>query len=312
MAADPFLDGAHAPKASRRLMRALALLLLPAALSAQALPLADRSPLRPGVPAAGRVTPAPGGRQATYSQFDTLGVAPLGGEGDSVTIYLFTDGQHLDRVVPARIISRHRLVQPAAWVDRCDAVAHPGWSYRLDPAPSAPYGVILPGVLPLPRVAAAQPQAGEGARLGFERFAERVWQAYRASMAPTSERAEATLWWNFHGDAGDAGWDRIRPVAVRLPGNRVGAAFSFWMRDDRLDPADNTTGTWIVDGWGFPIAVARGNLDLYGTVDVTHDGVDAIATAAGLIQFRNGAWQFPPTYSEEPCLARRMGFGGRG
>jgi hypothetical protein len=283
---------------------------LPTGLVAQGLPPAARSPLRPAVPAAGRITPAPGGGAARYSQFDTLGVAPLGAPGDSVTLYLFTDGQHLDRVVPARITARQRMMPPRSWRDQCDAVAHPGWNYRLDPAPSAPYGVIVPGVLPPPATEPAPPLARSGARQLFTAFANRVWQMYRAIMAPPSDRAEAGLWWDFFGDAGDAGWGGLRLFGVRLPGRRSGAAFSFWMHDDRSDPADNTTGTWIVDGWGLPVAEAVGNLDIYGTVDRNRDGVDEIVTAAGLIEFRDGAWQFPPSYSEEPCLARRMGLGG--
>jgi hypothetical protein len=306
------VDGADDGIAEGELMRALVLLCaIPATLAAQRLPpLSPRQVDGPGPVAAGRLTPAtalhPG---VTYSQFDSLGTKPLGAPGDSVTLYLFSDGQHLDRVVHARITGRRRLVPPRAWRDACDALAHPGWYYSLSPSPTAPYGIILPGVLPMPESRPPTALARGGARLAFESFAQRVWQRYLAAMQPATDRHTATLWYDYFGDDGDAGWSEVPMVGLREPGGHLGGVLTFWLHDDRDDPSQNTTGTWIVDAWGIPLARAAGNLDLHGTVDTDADGVEEIVTAGGLIEYRDGIWHFPPAYSEEPCLARRMGLG---
>jgi hypothetical protein len=65
---------------------------------------------------------------------------------------------------------------------------------------------------------------------------------------------------------------------VRGPDGHNLAVFSFWLRDDYQDGTPNTTGTWLVNGWGFPVVTMRGNVDLYGTVDSNGDGIDEVVT----------------------------------
>ena len=50
----------------------------------------------------------------------------------------------------------------------------------------------------------------------------------------------------------------------------------------------------------------NGNVDIYGTVDANHDGIDEIVTSSGLIRWDGTQWRFPRVYSEEPCLAHKI------
>ena len=72
-------------------------------------------------------------RSGVASQFDSLGRAPLGHVGDSVTSYLFGFNDVLNRVVHAKITSRQRFLPPVSWRAACDEIAHPGWFFQLSP-----------------------------------------------------------------------------------------------------------------------------------------------------------------------------------
>jgi len=58
--------------------------------------------------------------------------------------------------------------------------------------------------------------------------------------------------------------------------------------------------------WGYRWRDGRRNVDIYGTVDANHDGIDEIVTSSGLIRWDGAQWRFPKVYSEEPCLAHKI------
>ncbi len=283
----------------------------PLALSAQARIRPDPQPPRtPSWTVAGaqvKQRPAASPRGPIAAQFDSLGLSPLGERGDTVTLYLFPDGQNLQRLRHARITTRQRFAPPASWRLACDEVAHPGWFFTLDAPATSQFGVVVPGKHPLPNMHAAPPGVASGARVPFLAFADSAWQRYNTRIAPKTEREYAFLWYAFHTEAKDAGWERMQRYGVRGPNGHTYAVFSFWLRDDSRDGTPNTTGTWVVDAWGRPVARAEGNVDVYGTVDGDGDGVEDIVTSSGLIRWDGREWVFPTVYSDEPCLARRMG-----
>ena len=259
--------------------------------------------------AGGRMMPRGGGsalRPGSVSQPDSLGIAPIGGVGDSVTVYLFRDGEHLSGLVHSRITARRRFDPPVAWRAACDEVAHPGWLFDLAPKPFASYAVALPGFLPLPVNTAAPPLARIGARPYFMATADSAFQRYLEVARPTSPRAVEGQREAFFSARGDAGFGKMTLIGVRGPGGYRYAALSYWLHDDYRDRRPNTTGTWIVNSWGYPVAKMDGNVDIYGTVDANHDGIDEIVTSSGLIRWDGAQWRFPKVYNEEPCLAHKI------
>jgi hypothetical protein len=133
-----------------------------------------------------------------------------------------------------------------------------------------------------------------------------VWQRYEGTIKPATERARQSLWFSFYGEEKDAGYTRTRMHGLRGPNGHNYAAFSVWMRDDQRDGSPNSTATWIVDGWGIPVARASGNVDIYGTSDSDGDGIDEVITSNGLIRWDGSKWVIPVVYVEEPCMLRRM------
>ncbi len=259
--------------------------------------------------AGGRMMPRGGGsalRPGSISQADSLGTAPLGKAGDSVTVYLFRDGEHLSGLVHSRITSRRRFDPPASWRYACDEVAHSGWLFELAPKPFASYAVALPGFLPLPTKAAPPPLALTGVRPYFMATADSAFQRYLDVARPGSARAVEGQREAFYSQRGDAGFAKLTMVGVRGPGGYRYAAISYWLHDDYRDRRPNTTGTWIINSWGYPVAKIAGNVDIYGTVDANHDGIDEIVTSSGLIRWDGTQWRFPKVYSEEPCLAHKI------
>lgn len=241
-------------------------------------------------------------RSGVASQFDTLGTAPLGHVGDSVTAYLYTYNDQLSRVVHARIAGRQRFQPPLSWRAACDEVAHPGWFYQLAPSSTALFAVVVPGVFGRPINQLPSKTAHDGAFQFFHAIADSSWQAYLAYRKPETDRAREFMWRDFWGPNDDGRYGQLRMFGLRGPEGRTYTAFSFAMRDDRPD-APNTTRTMVVDAWGFPVATALGNIDLYGTVD--DHGIDAVVTSSGLIRWDGKQWRIPPVYSEEPCLYHR-------
>ena len=241
-------------------------------------------------------------RSGVASQFDSLGLAPLGHVGDSVTAYLFTYNDVLSRVVHARITSRRRFQPPLSWRAACDEIAHPGWFYQLSPSSTALFAVVVPGTFGRPVNQLPSRTARDGAMQFFHEIADSAWLRYVAYRKPDGERAREYMRTDFWGPNGDARYGQLRMFGLRGPEGRTYTAFSFAVRDDRPD-TPNTTRTMVVDAWGFPVATAVGNLDLYGTL---RDGdTDAILTSSGLIRWDGKQWQIPPVYSEEPCLYHR-------
>lgn len=285
-------------------------LLAPSLVAAQARIRPDPAPPRtPAWTIAGaqvKQRPVASPRRPVASQFDSAGLSPLGERGDTVTLYLFPDGQNLGLVRHARIVQRQRFLPPASWRLACDDVAHPGWFFTLDAPATSHFSVVVPGRHPMPERRDPPPSVAAGGRAPFLAFADSAWQRYRARMQPDTEREYAFLWYAFHTEAQDAGWERMTRLGVRGPNGHHYAVFSFWLRDDSRDGTPNTTGTWIVDAWGRPVATAPGNVDIYGTVDADGDGVDDVVTSSGLIRWNGAEWVFPPVYSDEPCLARRV------
>ncbi len=241
-------------------------------------------------------------KSGVASQFDSLGGAPIGHVGDSVTAYLFGYNDVLNRVVHARIAKRQRFQPPISWRAACDEVAHPGWFFQLAPSSTALFAVVVPGTFGRPTSKTVSAASRGGAWQFFHAVADSSWQAYLAYRKPDSDRSRDYMWRDFWGPNNDARYGQTHMFAVRGPQGRTYTAFSFAMRDDRPD-APNTTRTWVVDPWGFPVASAIGNIDLYGTVE---DGsIDAVVTSSGLIRWDGTRWQIPPVYSEEPCLYHR-------
>jgi hypothetical protein len=241
-------------------------------------------------------------RSGVASQFDTLGAAPLGHVGDSVTAYLFTYNDKLSRVVHARIASRQRFQPPVSWRAACDEIAHPGWFFKLAPSSTALFAVVVPGSFGQPMNQLPSKTARDGALQFFHAIADSAWQTYLAYRKPETDRAKEFMWRDFWGPKDDGRYAQLPMYGLRGPEGRTYTAFSFAMRDDRPD-APNTTRILVVDAWGYPVATAVGNIDLYGTVP---DGAtDAVLTSSGLIRWDGKQWQIPPVYSEEPCLYHR-------
>jgi hypothetical protein len=245
-------------------------------------------------------------RRPLASQFDSLGVAPLGAVGDQVTIYYFPDGANLAQRRHARISRRQRLIPPNSWRLACDDLAHPGWLFSLDAPATSAFGIVVPGRRELPLRRDPPPASRAGAAVAFGRWADSTWQDWLGSMPPKTERQTAYLRNLFFGDAEDAGWHRVPLFGVKGPGGRRLAAFSVWLYDDRDDGSHNTTGTWLIDGWGNVVARAPGKVDIYGVSDPDGDGIDDVITSRGVIHWDGSAWQFPVIYSEEPCLMHRV------
>lgn len=238
------------------------------------------------------------------SQFDSLGLVPMGDVGDSVTVYLFPDGDHLERIVHARIAKRARLQPPASWRKACDEIAHPGWLYTLNPLSRAVFAVVVPGVFARPEARPAPAAARAGAWTFFHAVADSSWQRYKAFLNRPTGPATDYMWRDFWREDDSAGYSGRRFFGVRGTEGRTYMAFSFAMRDDYPGYTPNTARTWIVDAWGYPVAGVTGNIDIYGTVD--DGGHDAIVTSSGLIRWDGTRWQFPPVYSEEPCLFHQV------
>lgn len=245
-------------------------------------------------------------RRPVASQFDSLGIMPMAEVGDTVTLLYFDNGATLGRIRTARVTARRRFEPPPSWRAACDELAHPGWLYDLDAPPTASFAVVLPGILGAPVRREPPPLARRGSRTAFLATADSAWLRYLAATKPKTERAYAFLWYNFHTDSLDSGHGTRPFLGVRGPGGHNLAVFSYWLRDDYSDGTPNTTGTWLVDGWGFPVARMSGNVDLYGTVDSDADGIDEILTSAGTIRWDGSRWLMPTVYSDEPCLARQV------
>ena len=238
-------------------------------------------------------------KDGVLSQFDSLGQRPMAEVGDSVTVYLFPDGDHLEHVVHARVLNRKRFLPPVSWREACDEIAHPGWLYALAPLSRALFAVVIPGVYPFPLARPEPPEVRGGAWQFFHAVADSAWVKWRDHISPPTERALEYALTDFWGANGEARWDRTKIYGVHGPGGRTYAAFSFAMHDDYRD-APNTARTWVVDAWGFPVAGVNAQLDIYGVVD--DGGIDAIVTSSGLIRWDGKEWRFPAVYSEEPCL----------
>ena len=136
--------------------------------------------------------------------------------------------------------------------------------------------------------------------------ADSAFQRYLDVARPDSPRAVEGQRRDFYSQHGDAGFNRLALTGVRGPGGYRYAVLSFWLHDDYRDRRPNTTGTWIVNSWGYPIAKIASNVDVYGTVDADGDGIDEVVTSSGLIRWDGTQWQFPTVYTEEPCLAHRI------
>ena len=271
----------------------------PAALAAQVRVLPDPMPskIADANYAAGRLM-----KSGVASQFDSLGVTPMARVGDSVTVYLFPDGNNMGRTVHARITRRQRFLPPPSWRAACDEVAHPGWFYGLKPASRALFGVIVPGVFPHPVIRPLPVAARDGAFQFFHVVGDSSWQRYLGFRKPPTDRASEYMSRDFWGPNNDARWSQLKMFGVRGPGGRNYVAVSFALRDDYPE-TPNTARTWIIDAWGYPVATAIGQIDIYGTVD--QGGIDAVVTSSGLIRWDGTQWLIPPVYSEEPCLYHR-------
>ena len=245
-------------------------------------------------------------RRPIAAQFDSTGSGPMAAVGDTVTIYYFPDGANLGRLRHARITRRQRLTPPSQWRLACDDAAHPGWLFSLEAPATSAFAVVVPGRRDLPVRRDPPPASRAGAAAAYRRWADSTWQAWLAGMPPKTERETAYLHEMFWGRTGDADYARLDLFGVRGPGNRRIAVFSAWLHDDHADGSQNTTGTWLVDGWGTVIARSPGNVDIYGTSDPDGDGVDDIITSRGVIHFDGTTWRFPTIYPEEPCLLHRV------
>jgi hypothetical protein len=241
-------------------------------------------------------------RSGVASQFDSLGMAPLGHVGDTVTSYLFGYDDVLSRVVHSRISTRQRFQPPVSWRAACDEVAHPGWFYKLTPASTALFAVVIPGVFGRPTIRPVSDVARAGVWQFFHATADSAYQAYVAFRKPASVYASDYMHNDFWGSDNDARFGKLRMFGVVGPGGRQYTALTFALRDDYPN-TPNTMRTWIVDSWGYPVASLPSNIDLYGTVD--DGGIDAVLTSSGLIRWDGTQWRMPRVYSEEPCLYHR-------
>lgn len=289
---------------------ALFLLLAPVAAQAQARYMPDPVPgERDGRRVSGaqvKQLPARSPRRPMASQFDAAGTTPMGLPGDTVTIFYFGDGANLSRSRHARITSRQRFMPPNSWTGACDNLAHPGWMFGLDAPATSNFAVVVPGRHNMPQQRPAPPLARITGEHAFRAWADSVWTRYEGIVKPATERARLSLWFSFYGDTRDAGWGKLKLWGVRGPNGHNYAAFSVWMRDDQRDGSPNSTATWIIDGWGNPVARANGNVDIYGTSDSDGDGIDEVITSNGLIRWDGQKWSVPEVYVEEPCMLRRV------
>lgn len=240
------------------------------------------------------------------AQFDTAGVAPLGAVGDTVTLFYLGDGTNRPRVRTGRITRRQRFLPPTTWARACDNIAHAGWLFDIDAPASRAFTVVLPGVHNTPSYRPPPPLAATGAKPFFKAYADSVWTRYDAKYSPMTDRQRATLYYNVYSDSLDAGWHRVKLWGVRGPNGHNYAVFTVWMRDDQTDGTDNTTSTWVVNAWGYPVARRHGNVDIYGVTDSDGDGVDEVATSAGLIRWDGTEWLIPEVYRDEPCMLHRV------
>jgi hypothetical protein len=295
-----------------RSTRTLAVLLamLPATTAAQARFLPDPIPGErdAGLVAGGQVKqlPSTSPRRPVASQFDAQGTAPMGVPGDTVTIFYFGDGANLSRSRHARITSRQRFMPPNSWTRACDELAHPGWTFGLDAPATSNFAVVVPGRHDMPERRIAPPLARITGEPYFRAWADSVWTRYEGIVKPSTERARSSLWYSFYGETRDAGWNKLKMFGLRGPNGHNYAVFSVWMRDDQRNGAPNSTATWIIIGWGIPVAQANGNVDIYGTSDSDGDGIDEVITSNGLIRWDGQKWSVPEVYVEEPCMLRRV------
>ncbi|MEP6589980.1 MAG: hypothetical protein ABJC19_02250 [Gemmatimonadota bacterium] len=288
---------------------ALTLCAAPPAL-AQTRPLPDSGPPRTAewglAGAQVKQLPARGPRAPVAAQFDSLGLMPLGIVGDTVTLFLFDNGATLSRARRAVITSRQRFTPPLSWRAACDEKAHPGWRFGLNAPATSAFAVVVPGAYGMPEHRAAPRLARNGGFSSYKAWADSAFARYKDAIKPKTERAAGFLYFSFYSDSLDAGYRRKQFFGVRGPGGYNLTVYSAWLRDDYADGTPNTTGTWIIDGWGIPIARTSGNVDIYGTVDADHDGIDEIVTSSGLIRWDGQQWRFPPVYADEPCLFHKV------
>ncbi len=288
----------------------LATLLLPGVLAAQARVITDPMSGQVGTELIGGAQvmqrPSASPARPVASQFDSVGIMPMGMVGDSVTLYYFPDGANMSRMRHGRITARQRFLPPASWRSACDALAHPGWLFTIDAPATSSFVLVVPGVHAMPVRRDPPPLAIPGAAGAYKAWADSTWTTYVARMKPATDRQFASLWYDFYTDKKDALYSRLKPVGLRGPDGHNYAVFSVWLRDDYKDGTPNTTATWIVDGWGIPVARAPGNVDIYGTTDADGDGIDEVVTSSGLIHWHDGAWHFPKVYADEPCLLHRV------
>jgi hypothetical protein len=288
----------------------LALLLLvaltPAVGSAQRI-IADPQPVVTG-PAVGgaQIMQSRAAREPRAAQFDTAGVAPLGVAGDTVSLFYFPDGANLSRVRQATISRRQRFLPPTSWRSACDNLAHAGWLYDIKAPASSAFTVVVPGAFEMPIRRPPPPLAAVGAAPFYKAYADSVWARYNAKYSPMTDRERTTMYYNVYTDSLDAGWHRVRLWGVRGPNHINYAVFSVWMRDDQTDGTANSTSTWMVNAWGYPVGRAPGNVDIYGVFDANGDGIDEVVTSAGLIRWNGSRWQFPEVYRDEPCMLHRV------
>jgi hypothetical protein len=250
--------------------------------------------------------PAASPRRPMASQFDAEGKVPMGVPGDTVTIFYFADGANLSRSRHARITSRQRFLPPNSWTGACDNLAHPGWVFGLDAPATSNFAVVVPGKHTMPATRPIPPLARIGGERYFRAWADSVWTRYEGIVKPSTERARLSLWFSVFGETRDAGWNKLKMFGVRGPNGHNLAVFSVWMRDDQRDGSPNSTATWLIDGWGIPVARFNGNVDIYGTSDSNGDGIDEVITSNGLIRWNGTQWTMPAVYVEEPCMLRRV------
>ncbi len=263
------------------------------------------SPPRPAVGGA-QIMQSRAAKRPRAAQFDTAGVHPLGAVGDTVTLLYFPDGANLSRIRHGTITRRQRFLRPTAWRSACDNLAYNGWLYDINAPASSAFTVVVPGRFDMPVRRPVPPLAGAGAAVFYKAYADSVWARYEAKYSPMTDRERSTLYYNLYTDSLDAGWHRVRSWGVRGPRGYNYAVFSVWMRDDQTDGSANSTSTWMVNAWGYPVARAPGNVDIYGVVDSDGDGIDEVVTSAGLIRWDGTTWQFPAVYRDEPCMLHRV------
>lgn len=245
-------------------------------------------------------------RSPIVAQFDTTSRRPLGQVGDPVTLLLFEDGANLTRIRTAKITSRRRFDPPLAWKLACDENAHPGWQFTTDAPATKAFAIAIPGRVSTPIKRPPPTLALSGSRQFFNAWVDSTWKTYLQTLGTLSVRGEEYQRRSFFLEENDAGWSRQRPVAVNGPGGHQYMAFSSWLYDDHTDGRPNTTRTWLVNSWGWPVASSLGKVDIYGTTDTNGDGIDEIITSAGMIRWDGSTWQFPPIYEDEPCLAHEI------